>query len=166
METYEYVCKIDRTGNTTASPDRNLREAAMNLLSCTVQKRDFVQPISIRASRVPGLISRHHVARNAARASRPGLAVRILRVLSRGMCATRRFHDENEEHSCRVGAPMSQTACPIITGAFSFPTSSARFGGTPRSTLVKTIYCMISSLRYVIEACNMGFWSWVSLTLS
>ena len=55
-----------------------------------------------------GPISRHHVAqiiplvRNAARASRSGAAVGILRVLYNGMCATTRFHVENEEHSCRV----------------------------------------------------------------
>ena len=86
-----------------------LQKAAMNLLSNTVQKRDFAQLISMMASRVLGPISRNHVAqiipkvRNAALASRQGLGVGLLRVLCNCMGTTRRFHIDNEEHSCRVG---------------------------------------------------------------
>ena len=97
------------------------------------------------------------MVRNAVRASRPGLAVGHPSGVAQRHVRNETIHVENEEHSCRVWCPVSQTACPIITGALSFLTSSARFGGTPSSTLVKTVYCMISSLRYVIEACSMVF---------
>ena len=40
--------------------------------------------------------------RNAARASRPGLAVGALRVLCNGMCTTEHFHAEDAEHSCMI----------------------------------------------------------------
>ena len=89
MEAHEYVCNIDRTGNITASPARNLQKAATNLLCSAIQKRDFAQPFVRRATRVLGPIRRHHVAqiipmvRKTARASRSGLAVGIFRV-----CAT------------------------------------------------------------------------------
>ena len=42
---------------------------------------------------------------NAARASRPGLAVGILRVLCNGMCTAKRFHTNDEEQKCRIGCP-------------------------------------------------------------
>ena len=110
VEVYKNVCQSVRIGNMPPSPARNLQKAAMNLLSfTTIQQRDFSQPISVRASRVLGPISRHHVAqiihmvRNAARASRQRLAVGLLRVLCNCMGTTRRFHIDNEEHSCRVG---------------------------------------------------------------
>ena len=104
------------------------------------------------------------MVRNAARASRRGLAVGILRVLCNGMCATRRLHVENEEHSCRVGC-LDEPDClsPILTSAFSFPTFLSHLEGTPRSTLVETQNCMISSLRPHTQACNVGLWSWDSL---
>ena len=40
---------------------------------------------------------------NAARASRPGLAVGILRVLCNGMCTAQRFHMDTKEQRCGVG---------------------------------------------------------------
>ena len=54
IEAREYVCQIDRTGNINASPARNLQKAATILLSRNLQKRDFSEPISVRASRVLG----------------------------------------------------------------------------------------------------------------
>ena len=150
-------------------PTRMLQKAALNLLSNTFQKRDFAQPISIRASRVLGPISRHHVAqiipvvRTAAGASRPGLAVGLLRVLCNGMCATKRFHIDNEEHSCRMGCPNGPNASPITTDVPSSPTFSARCGGTLSSTFVKVIYYRVSSLRYCTEAYSTGSRSWVLL---
>ena len=56
-------------------------------MSDTIQKRNFAIPIAARVSKVLGPISRHHAAqilpliRSAARASRPGVAVGILRVV-------------------------------------------------------------------------------------
>ena len=43
--------------------------------------------------------------RSAARASRPGLAVGILRVLCNDMCTAQQFHTDDEEQKCRVGFP-------------------------------------------------------------
>ena len=66
-----------------------------------------------------GPISRHHVAqilpmiRNAARASRPGLAFGVLRVLCNGMCAAKRFHIDTKEQTCRVGCPLQQAPSPL-----------------------------------------------------
>ena len=40
---------------------------------------------------------------NAARATRPGLAAGMLRVLCNGMSAVQRFHMDGEEQRCRAG---------------------------------------------------------------
>ena len=70
---------------------------------------DFAVPIGTRASKTLGPISRHFVAQilpitcNAARDSRPELAVGILRVLCNGVCTAQRFHIDGEEKRCRVG---------------------------------------------------------------
>ena len=88
--------KLTALENIAASAARNLQKAAMNLLSfTTIQQRDFSQQISVRASRVLGLISRHHVGLQLP-ASRQGLAVGLLRVLCNGTCTTRRFHTDDE----------------------------------------------------------------------
>ena len=125
------MCQIDRTGNTAASPVRNLQKAATNLLGSTLlQKHDFSQPITERASRVLGPIGRHHVAqiiptvRNAARASRPAWA-----------CAQRddfTLKMKNTHAEWDVFVSQIDYFFHILTSAFSFPTFSACFGGTPR----------------------------------
>ena len=46
----------------------------------------------------------------AARASRPGLAVGILRVLCTDMCTAKRVHVDNEEQACRVGC-LDESDC-------------------------------------------------------
>ena len=56
----------------------------------------------------------------AARASRPGSAVGLLRVLCNGMCSAKRFHAD-EEQNCRVGCPHESDSlthynkCPFTT---------------------------------------------------
>ena len=80
-------------------PSDKKQEAATALL------RDAIHslPIAARASKILGPISRHLMAQiipmiwNAARASRTGLAVGILRVLYNGMCAAQRFHMDDED---------------------------------------------------------------------
>ena len=85
----------------------------MTLLCDTTQKCDFALPIATRAyknflDRSVDTI-RHHMAeiipmiRHAARASRPGLAVGILRLLCNDRWTAKRLYVDNEEPTCRVG---------------------------------------------------------------
>ena len=163
--------KLTALETSPLSPARsNLQKAATILLSRTLQKRDFSQPISVRASRVLGPTSRHHVAqiiplvRNAARASRSGVAVGILRVLYNGMCATTRFHVENGEHSCRVRCRdepdclSHSNKCPPVSNIFGLLWRNAEIH--PRES---HIFCIISSPGSYKQACNVGLWSWDSL---
>ena len=66
---------------------------------------------------------------NAARASRPGLAVGILRVLCNGMCTAQLFHIDGQEQRCRVGChdePDSLShynECPFL---YNFVTAAWR----------------------------------------
>ena len=125
MEAYEYVRQMDRAGEIADSLSHRIREAATTLLCATI--RDFALPIARRASKVLGPNSRHHVAqivpmiRNAARASRPGLAVGILRVLCNGMSTAKRFHVDIAEQTCRVGCPTEpdslshHSKCPLLS---------------------------------------------------
>ena len=91
------------------SPDDRKQKAATAFLRDAIQKRNFAIPIAARASKAFGPISRHLTAQilpqmcNASRASRPGLAVGILRVLCNGMCTAQRFDMEGEEQRCRAG---------------------------------------------------------------
>ena len=106
MEAYEYVCRMDRAGRIADSRSDEKRKAATALLRDTTHKRDFAIPIAARASRIQGPISRHLMGQiipmicNAARASRPGLAVGILRALCDGMHTAQRFHADDEEQNC------------------------------------------------------------------
>ena len=166
MEAYKIVCQIVRIGN--IPPARNLQKAAMNLLSfTTIQQRDFSQPISVRASRVLGPISRHHVAqiihmvRNAARSSRQGLAV-APSVLCNCMGTTRRFHVENEEHSCRLGCPNEldclshHNRCPLLSNIFGSLWRKAEFHPRENHVLYDLITQVLHrSLQHGIAV--MGF---------
>ena len=109
MEAYEYVRHLDHAGRIANSPSDKKQKAATALLRDAIQKRDFSWPIATRASKILGPISRHFMAQiipmicNAARATRPGLAVGILRVLCNCMCTAQRFHIDDEEQQCGVG---------------------------------------------------------------
>ena len=48
---------------------------------------------------------------NAARASRPGFAVGILRVLCNGMCKAKRFHVDNEDQNKLAGCDPDEPDC-------------------------------------------------------
>ena len=118
------------------------KKAATALLRDAIQIRDLAVPIAARASRILGPISRRLMEQiipkicYAARASRPGFAVGILRVSCTGMCKARRFHVDNEERTCRVGCPdepdcLSQyNKCPLLSNIFEkikcFKTSSLK----------------------------------------
>ena len=108
LEAYEYGRHLDHAGRIADSPSDKKQKAARALLRDAIPKRDFSPPIVTRASKILGPISRHLMAQiipmicNAARASRPGLAVGILRVLCNDMCTAHRFHTDDEEQKCRV----------------------------------------------------------------
>ena len=109
MEAYEFVCQKDRLGNVIDSPRHNMKKAATIFLSNTTQKREFSLPTARRASKVLGPISRHSITQvlsmvcAASRASHPGLAEGVLRVLCNGVCSSKRFHVENDDQSCTAG---------------------------------------------------------------
>ena len=91
------------------TPSNKKQKAATTLLRDEIQKRDFAKPIAARVSKAFGLVSGHLTAQilpqmcHASRASRPWLAVGVLRVLCNGMCSAQRFHMEGEEQRCRAG---------------------------------------------------------------
>ena len=73
---------------------------ATGLLLDKLRKQDFAGPLSSRASRVLGPISRHRAAdilprmNSVSRASRRRLLVGFLRILCNGLCTAQRFHTE------------------------------------------------------------------------
>ena len=89
----------------TLPTTRNIK-AATTLRRDENQKQDFAKPFAARVSRVFGPVSRFLTAQillhmcHVSRASRPWLAVGILRVLCNGMCTAQRFHIEEEEQRC------------------------------------------------------------------
>ena len=93
MEAFEFVCHMDHAGRIANSPSDKKQKAATALLRDTIQKRDFALLIAARVSTILGPTGRHLMAQiipvicDAARASRKGLAVGILRVCCNGMCA-------------------------------------------------------------------------------
>ena len=86
---------------------RKKQKVATGLLRDKLFEQDFAGPISLRASKVLGPISRYRVAdilphmKLVSRASRLGLTVGVLRILYNGLCTAQRFHTEEHEHSCR-----------------------------------------------------------------
>ena len=120
---------MDKADRIADSPSDKKHKAATTLLRDAIQIRDFAVPIAARASRILGPISRHLMAQiipmicDAARASRLGFAVGILRVLCNGMCQAERLHVDNEEQTCRVGCPdkpecLSHYKCPLLCDIF------------------------------------------------
>ena len=87
----------------------NMCATSTTLLRDEIQHRNFAIPIAMRVSRAFGPVSSHLTAQIlpqmclASRASRPGLAVGLLRVRCNGMCTAQRFHIEGEEQGCRAG---------------------------------------------------------------
>ena len=101
-DAFNIVCCQDRDGKLDEAPQDSKQKVATGLLSDTVCEQDFAGPLSSRASRVLGPISRHRVAdilhhmKLVSRASRPGHSVGVLRILCNGLCTAQRFH--TEEH--------------------------------------------------------------------
>ena len=97
--------------NLTRPLNSRKQKTATGLLRDCLYSQDFAGPISARASKILGPISRYRVAdillhmKLASNASRPGLAVGMLRVLCNGMCTAQRIHSDEQEHTCHVGCP-------------------------------------------------------------
>ena len=87
------------------------QKVATGLLLDKLHKQDFAGPLSSRASRVLGPISRYRVADIlshmilVSRACRPGLTVGALRILCNVLCTAQRFHTEEHDRTCCVGCP-------------------------------------------------------------
>ena len=168
VEAYEYVLHLDHAGRIADSPRDKKQKAAPRPRSATRSKNEFFSlPIATRASKMLGPISRHLITQtipmicNAARASRPGLAVGIPRVLCNGLCTAQRFHMDDEEQNCRVGCPNETDSlshyneCPLL---YSF------FIAAWKNALDETICFTTSSLRPFFEAFSMELWLWVLST--
>ena len=110
-EAFNIVCCLDRNGKLDDSSQDKKETAATSPHRDELHRQDFAGPISFRASKVLGPISRYRVADIlphmilVSRASRPGLTVGFLRILCNGLCTAQRFHIEGEEQTCRVGCP-------------------------------------------------------------
>ena len=86
-----------------------------------LRTQDFAGPLSSRASRFPGPISRHRIAdilphmKRVSRASRPGLLVGFLCILCDELCNARRFHTAENDHTCRVGCPVTLSLLQCVS---------------------------------------------------
>ena len=108
---FDIICRLDRDDTLDEVPHNKKQKVATSLLLDKLRKQDFAGPLSSRASRVLGLISRHRVAdilphmKSVSCASRPGLLVGFLRILCNGLCSARRYHTAENDHTCRIGCP-------------------------------------------------------------
>ena len=161
---------MDGADRIADSPSDQKQKAAATLLRDAIQIRDFAVPIAPRASRILGPISRRLMEQiipkicNAARVSRPGFAVGILRVLRNGMCTAKRFHVDSEEQTCSVGCIdepdcLSHCKCPLLSDIFVtiWRNAGVHFRADPLfHDLTTQTFFTILSLRSNIEASNMG----------
>ena len=108
---FDIACLLDRNDTLDEVPQNKKQKIATGLLMDKLHKQDFAGPLSGRASRALGPISRYRVAdillhmKLVSRASRPGLLVGFLHILCNGLCTAQRFHTEEHDHTCRVGCP-------------------------------------------------------------
>ena len=126
-EAFNIVCRLDRNGKLDEVSQDEKQKFATSLLRDKLHTQDFAGPISLRASKVLGPISRFRIAdilphmKLASRASRPGLTVGFLRIPCDGLCTAQRFHSEGDEQTCRVGCPDEPDSlshyneCPLLT---------------------------------------------------
>ena len=107
----------------------------------------FAAPIAARASRTFGPISGRLTAQilprmcEAARASRPGLAVVFYVFFATAVCTAQRFYMEVEEQRCGAGGQDEPDPLSLTTmNALSFTISSPLFGGTLQFYLGEAIF--------------------------
>ena len=103
----DIVCRDDEL----EVPKNKKQKVATALHLDKLHEQDFAGPLDLRTLKVLGPISRYRVAdillhmKLVSRASRPGLAVDVLRILCNGLCTALRVHTEEHDHTCRVGCP-------------------------------------------------------------
>ena len=131
-DAFNIVCRLDHHGKLDEASQDKKQKVATGLICDNLHTQDFAGPISLRASKVLGPISRYRVAdilphmNLASRASRSGLTVGFLRILCNGLCTAQRFHTESYEQMCRVGCPNQPDSlthyneCPILYGILNF----------------------------------------------
>ena len=107
----DIVCRLDRNDTLDEVSQNDKQKVATGLLLSKLRTQDFARPLSSRASRVLGPISRHRIVdilphmKKVSRACRPGLLVGFLRILCNGLCTARRFHTAEHDHTCCIGCP-------------------------------------------------------------
>ena len=81
MSAFDFVCQWDREGGLETAGQKQKQKIATGLLDSKLYAQDFAGPISARASRILGPISRHRITdilphmKRVSCASRPGLTV-------------------------------------------------------------------------------------------
>ena len=130
-DAFDVVCRLDRNGTLDEAPQNKEQKVASGLLLDKLHKQAFAGPLSSRASRVLGPISRYRVAdidlhlKLVSRASRPGLLVGFLRILCNGLGTAQRFHTEEHDHTCCVRCPNEPDSlshyneCPQLYNIFT-----------------------------------------------
>ena len=118
-DAFDIVCRLDRNGTLDEVPQNKKQKVAAGLLLDKLHKQDFAGPLSSRASKVLGTISRYRVVdillhmKLVSRASRPGLTVGILRILCNGVCTAQRFHTRGPH--CFNGSLMREVTLHYFT---------------------------------------------------
>ena len=129
VDAFGIVCRLDRNDTLDdVHQKKNKLKAAAGQLLDNLHKQDFAGPLSSRASKVLGPISRYRVAdilphmKLVSCASRPELIVGFLRILCNRLFTVQRFHTEEHDHTCRVGCPNEPdslthcTTCLLLSG--------------------------------------------------
>ena len=103
-EAFNVVRCLDHSSKLDDSPQDKKQKGATALHRDKLHEQDFAGPISLRAFRILGPISRFRIAE-------------ILPTLTcvacfYGLCTAQRFHIEGEEQMCRIGCPDEPDSLP------------------------------------------------------
>ena len=128
-EAFNIVRCLDHSGKLDDSPQDKRQNVATALLRDKLLAQNFAGPISLRASRILGPVSRFRVAeilhlmKLASGASCPGLAVGFLRIICKGLCMSfcmiKDFTSREKNECVELVAQMSLTVshnneCPLL----------------------------------------------------
>ena len=167
-DAFNKVCRLDRNGKLDEVSQDKKQKVATSLFCDKLHTQDFAGPISLRASKFLGLVSRYRIVdtlyymKLASRASRPGRTLNF-HIFFNGLCTAQRFYAEGEEQTCKLDARMSPTlsvshynACPLLYNMFTSLLGHATV--LPRRShllhdLITQVY--LRSLQYGIVV--MGF---------
>ena len=131
MEAYESVCRLDHAGKVAESPAQKRKKKPPRLCSATKSQNSTLPNLQLHASpesldlSVESALHSFCLRCVMSRASRPGLAVGIPRILCNGLCTAQRFHMEGEEQRCGVrcldepGSLSHYNECPLLYNIFA-----------------------------------------------